>query len=65
MERESEFSKADAETEVPLHNKRKKGVRNTDLYSRNVTKRSRVEGVAYKGYSGTDVVAKKIGLPCR
>lgn len=49
----------------PVPPKRKRGIRNDDSYKRNAIKRCRVKGHAYVGYSNKQVVARKIGPPCR
>lgn len=44
--------------------KRKKGVKNTGNYKRNVIKKARLHGVAYVNYSGKPVPAIKYKTCC-
>lgn len=45
--------------------KRRKGVRNSENYTRNVIRNCRVMGAEYKSYKNKVVKAKEIGLSCK
>lgn len=63
----SDISSSESETDqgnIPLSKKRKWGIRNVDKYERNVIKKSRTSGLAYKNYKGNEVPAKQLGDKC-
>lgn len=45
--------------------KRKRGIRNDEIYKRNVIKNARVKGQAYVNYKGNAVAARNLGVGCR
>lgn len=47
------------------NNSRKKHKRNTDLYKRNVIKKSRLTGEAYINHKGNLVQKATLGEPCK
>lgn len=49
----------------PSIKKRKRGVRHSEEYKRNVIKKARVEGKAYVNYKGNPVAERKVGEGCR
>lgn len=59
MESDSAFS------DVEVIQKRKRGVRNTDLYKGNQIKVARVKGLEYTNYRGNIVKGRELGPPCR
>lgn len=58
---ESDSALSDIEV-VP---KRKRGVRDLELYKRNQIKVVRVKGIEYTNYRGKNVKKRELGSPCR
>lgn len=53
-----------SDIEDEIHPKRKKGVKNTHLYQKNVINKARVHGKSYKSYSGKQVAAIEYHAHC-
>lgn len=51
--------------EEMMPKKRKRGVRNSESYTRNVIKQSRIRGKGYLSYKGKEVAERKVGEACR
>lgn len=54
-----------SDVEDEIKPKRKKGVRNTHLYQRQMIKDARIHGKSYKSYSGEIVPAITYNADCR
>lgn len=54
-----------AYSDVEVIQKKKRGVRNTDLYKENQIKFASVKGIEYTNYHGNIVKKRELGPPCR
>lgn len=61
----SESSSSDSDNQLNQHKRKKKGVKNTELYKHVIIKKAKVKGLLHENHAGKIIMARKTGESCK